>query len=230
MGRKGKGISASTKIEAVEKYLRGRGSQASIAHELAIDESTFQQWVVNYNAMGPTGLIPPDRTNQYPAELKIAAVEAYLRGEGSLRNICKKFKIRSKTQLLEWIKLYNLGHIDPRVRRSQRRRIPMTKGRKTTWEERVEIVSHCLANGKDYALTVEKFGVSYQQIYSWVRKYEEHGVDGLVDRRGKRKPLEAMSELERLRAENKMLKAENKRKEMENAILKKLQEIERRRS
>jgi len=106
----------------------------------------------------------------------------------------------------------------------------MTKGRPTTWDERVEIVSFCLANGKDYASTMEKFGVSYPQIYSWVRKYEAHGVDGLVDRRGKRKPLEAMSELERLRTENKMLRAENKLKEMENAVLKKLQEIERRRS
>mgnify|MGYP001198469577 FL=1 len=106
----------------------------------------------------------------------------------------------------------------------------MTKGRTTTLDERIEIVSHCIANGKDYGLTMEKFGVSYQQIYSWVRKYEEHGVDGLVDRRGKRKPLEAMSEVERLRAENKMLRVENKRKEMENTVLKKLQEIERRRS
>lgn len=104
----------------------------------------------------------------------------------------------------------------------------MTKGRKTTLDERIEIVSHCIANGKDYGLTMEKFGVSYQQIYSWVRKYEQQGVDGLVDRRGKRKPLEAMSEVERLRAENQMLKAEIKQKEMENTILKKLQEIERR--
>ena len=42
-----------------------------------------------------------------------------------------------------------------------------------------------------------------------------------MDRRGKRKTLEEMSEVERLQAENKMLRAENKRKEMENADLKK---------
>ena len=42
--------------------------------------------------------------------------------------------------------------------------------------------------------------------------------------------MEAMNEVERLRAENKMLKAEIQLKEIENAVLKKLQEIERRRS
>lgn len=105
----------------------------------------------------------------------------------------------------------------------------MTKGRSTTAEERIEIVSYCIANNKDYKATIEKYGVSYDQIYSWVRKYEEKGVDGLTDKRGKRKSFEEMNEIERLKLENKMLKAENKQKEMEIAVLKKLQEIERRR-
>lgn len=103
----------------------------------------------------------------------------------------------------------------------------MTKGRKTTLDERIEIVSYCIANGKDYSAVIEKYGVSYQQIYSWVRKYEVKGVDSLIDKRGKAKPLDEMNEVERLRAENKMLKAENKQKEMEIAVLKKVREIER---
>lgn len=47
----------------------------------------------------------------------------------------------------------------------------MTKGRTTTYEERIEIVSFCIERGNDYTATIEKYGVSYQQIYSWVRKY-----------------------------------------------------------
>ena len=45
----------------------------------------------------------------------------------------------------------------------------------------------------------------------------------------KRKSLDSMSELEKLRAEVKILRAEKERAEMEVAFLKKLEEIERRR-
>ena len=101
----------------------------------------------------------------------------------------------------------------------------MTKGRKTTQEERSQIVAFCIEHGKDYALTVETHQVSYQQIYSWVRKYEATGVDGLVDRRGKSKPEDELTEAERLRQENRMLQAKLKDKEMEIALLKKLREL-----
>ena len=96
----------------------------------------------------------------------------------------------------------------------------MTKGRKTTQEDRAQIVAFCIERGKDYALTVETHQVSYQQIYSWVRKYEASGVGGLVDRRGKSKPEDELTETERLRQENRMLQAKLKDKEMEIALLK----------
>ena len=43
----------------------------------------------------------------YCPELKEAAVIAYLRGEGSLQEICRKYEIRAKRQLQDWIKEYN---------------------------------------------------------------------------------------------------------------------------
>lgn len=55
------------------------------------------------------------------------------------------------------------------------------------------------------------------------------GVEALTDKRGRTKLEAEMTELEKLRAENKLLKAQNKRQEMEMAFLKKLGEIERRR-
>lgn len=37
----------------------------------------------------------------------------------------------------------------------------MTKGRKTTFDERVEIVQYCIAHEHNYAKTAEKYQVSY---------------------------------------------------------------------
>ena len=105
----------------------------------------------------------------------------------------------------------------------------MTKARKTTFKERIEIVKYCIANDRNYALTMEKYNVSYQQIYLWVRKYEQKGIDGLIDGRGKAKAESDLTEVDRLKAQNQILEAEKKRLEMEINVLKKLQEVERRR-
>ncbi|MDT2191773.1 helix-turn-helix domain-containing protein [Paenibacillus larvae] len=102
----------------------------------------------------------------------------------------------------------------------------MTKGRTTTYDEEVEIVRFCIEHQHNYAQTADKFQVSYQQVYSWTNKYLTSGVDALQDRRGKRKSEDEMSEVEKLRAQNKLLQAENRRKQMEINLLKKLDEIE----
>lgn len=58
----------------------------------------------------------------------------------------------------------------------------MNKGRKTTYEKPMEIVSFCIANADDYKLTADKFNVSYHQVYSWIKKYRENSYSALVDR------------------------------------------------
>ena len=72
---------------------------------------------------------------------------------------------------------------------------------------------------------MEKYGVSYYQIYSWLRKYEAKGVEGLNDRRGKAKPEDELTEADKLRMENKILQAKIKDQEMEIKLLKKLREL-----
>ena len=51
----------------------------------------------------------------------------------------------------------------------------------------------------------------------------------MQDNRGKRKPEDTLTEIERLRAELKLEKAKRQKAEMEASFLKKLNEIERRR-
>ena len=212
-------------IKAVERYKNVETSQGAEAKRLGVSQQTFQDWIRKHETFGIDGFEHTGHRN-YPRELKKSAVNAYLSGEGSQAAICKKYGISSRTQLQNWIKMYN-GHRELRPSGGRGSDIYMTKGRTTTYEERIEIVSYCIEHGNDYPAMIERYGVSYQQIYSWVRKYNEKGAEGLVDKRGKRKAESEMTEVEKLRAENRMLEARNRRLEMENAVLKKLEELER---
>lgn len=225
MKRKAK-IKPEVKIKAVQDYLNGIKSVISICDELSVVKSTVLSWITLYRSQGESGLITKPNNLKYTKELKERAVKDYLEGKGSLWDISMKYKLRSKTQLESWIIKYN-DHEEIKSSSIGVNRI-MIKGRKTALEERIEIVKYCLENKKDYNNTCQKYQVSYQQVRNWVNKFEELGIDGLYDRRGKRKPKDQLSELEKLKAHNKLLESQNKYLEMENELLKKLEEIERR--
>ena len=219
--------SAEERIAAVEAYFQGKISRSVVIRKHGIGESTFKRWLVLYQTRGREGLVHQPHNRKYSLALKTQVAQEYLFGQGSLLGLCKKYSISDPHMVSNWVKQYN-GHKGFK-RPNSGSGIYMTKGRATTLEERIEIVRYCIEQGKDYGAAIERYQVSYHQVYAWVRKYEKLGVAGLNDKRGKRKPLEEMTEVERLRAENRMLQAENKRKEMEIAVLKKLQEVERRR-
>ena len=106
----------------------------------------------------------------------------------------------------------------------------MTKGRETTQAERTAIAKACIANGKNYGEVAIQYNVSYQQARSWTLKYIEGGETALEDRRGQRKKdQQPRTELEQAQIEIEQLKHKLKMLEMENHLLKKLEEIERRR-
>lgn len=105
----------------------------------------------------------------------------------------------------------------------------MTEGRSTTWQERIDIVLYCLANEQDYKKAASHFKVSYQQVYGWIKKYETGGQDALKDGRGRTKLPEELTEADQHKLAMKKMEYENERLRAENAFLKKLQELERRR-
>lgn len=228
MGRKPK-VFAEDKIKAVEDYLDGIKGISQILVELQISSTrTFYDWVRKYNLHGREGLITNRNNKHYSESLKLQAVNDYLNSKGSQSEICNKYEISHHGLLQQWIKKYN-SHGIFKSHTGQGERI-MTKGRKTTYEERTKIVAFCVANNDNYQLTAEKFQVSYQQAYTWTQKYKKDGYEALADKRGKRKNPEELSESEKYAAQLKLLEAENKRLQMEIDFLKKLDEVERRRS
>ena len=211
------------KLDAVMRRIENGESEVQIAESIGVNPSTVSRWCMNYESIGPDAFIKSGN-KKYSLELKETAVKYHLTGRGSLRETCKKFRIQSESLLIAWIKMYNSHNL--KASPGGKVKVTMTKGRKTTLQERIDIVTDHIESGRSYAETAEKYQVSYQQIYQWVQKYNEQGIDGLVDRRGRTKPEEEMSEVEKLQAENRMLKAKLKRKELENLFLKKLDEIE----
>ena len=218
-------VSGTVKIATIEKYLRGEDSLNHLATLLDVTHQSVKQWFQTYQSLGPAGLLNVSKNTVYPEELKKSAVNDYLAGRGSHMEVCKKYGIKSTQQLRSWILKYNSHE---KIKTSQTGGILiMTKGRATTYEERIEIVKYCIEHQNNYAETAHKFQISYQQIYSWTNKYYKNGVGELQDRRGKSKAEDKMSEVEKLRAQNKLLGAENIRKQMEIDLLKKLEELER---
>ena len=49
------------------------------------------------------------KNKKYSKELKLQAVQDYISGQGSLKEICRKYEILSDKQLQNWIKWYNGG-------------------------------------------------------------------------------------------------------------------------
>ncbi|MED0963154.1 transposase [Bacillus paramycoides] len=47
-----------------------------------------------------------DKFQTYSDELKIQVVKSYLNGAGSQSAIAKKYKLRSRTQLMNWVRKY----------------------------------------------------------------------------------------------------------------------------
>ena len=188
-----------------QEYLDGIGSYRFLAERYNIGTRTLREWVAKFRIHGIDAFITQTGNTAYSSDFKIMCVEAVLSGKGSVNDIVAKYNISSEYVLRNWIKLYNtnkeLKDYDPK------REVYMADARrKTTLEERKEIVEYCIAHDRNYKGAASKYGVSYSQVYSWVRKYDALGTDGLTDKRGCRKTDEEVDELERIRRENLRLK------------------------
>ena len=223
---KRKKIKVEEKIRIVKECIAGRISQSEAEAQTGVSRTVVADWIRLYQNEGVSAFLPKRGNLQYDPILKEAAAKDYLSGRGSLREICRIYKIRSTRQLRAWIKVYN-GHKDFKKQAGGSR---MTKGRETTQAERIAVAKACIANGKNYGEVAIQYNVSYQQARSWQLKNIEGGETALEDRRGQRKKdQQPRTELEQAQIEIEQLKHKLKMLEMENHLLKKLEEIERRR-
>ena len=63
----------------------------------------------------------------------------------------------------------------------------MAEKRKLSYEERLQAVLYCIGQQLNYRQTSEQNKITYQQIYSWVKKYQEQGEAVLFPNTARRK-------------------------------------------
>lgn len=214
------------KASIAQEYLDGAGSSIELARKYKVDNYTIRRWAHRYEERGILAFLKKNGNAQYTAKFKISCVELYLQGKMSMEEIVVKYNISSDSVLQNWILRYNanreLKDYNPK------KGVYMAEARReTTIEERKEIVKYCLEHNRNYKETASLYNVSYGQVYSWIKKYDTNGENGLADKRGHRKKDDEVDELEKLRRENIRLKRQLEEKDMVVELLKKVKELER---
>jgi transposase-like protein len=151
--------------------------------------------------------------SKYLPEIKIKACEDYLSGKYSHKEVCEKYGIyfndsRYSSAINDWLPIYSLYGPSAFLH---------SKGNQ----------KYCINHNRNYKEAASLYGVSYSQVYSWVKKHDENGNDGLIDKRGHHKSDDELSELELLRRENIRLKKKLEEQERITLLFKKVQEFER---
>ncbi len=222
MGRTPK-FTKAVKIQACKDYACGKGSLISIAREMGAAYSSVREWYYAYQIHGETAFNHSDANKSYTKIFKESIVNEYLSGIASAEDLGAKYNITIRT-IRKWINMYYNGieikDYDPKGD------IYTMKSRKTTFEERIEIVKWVIDNDMNYKVAADNNAIKYALIYQWVQKYLKGGAEGLKHKtRGPKKQSvigeSSLSEVERLKSELEREKALRERAEFRLELFKK---------
>ncbi|WP_260200755.1 transposase [Lactiplantibacillus plantarum] len=168
-------FTATEKLDIILGLKKTNLTKSAYFRACGIPRNTFVRWQNFYMQDGLEGLKERHTWTHYSSELKQQAVSAYLHGEGSLRDIQIRFGLRSTKQLRDWIKKFRYNGTNNSLTPTPSRKQVHIMSRKTTFEERIEIVEYVTVSEHSYSQAAEHFNVSYQQVRSWVLKAKASG-------------------------------------------------------
>lgn len=220
MGRKRR-FTQEVMLQAINDYKAGRKSISQISNDLECSDFSIRSWIQTHDSLGETALLENNRNRAYTKEFKMQVISDYLSGKGSATYLSNKYNISSSSIVTNWIFNYNNG-IEIKDY-NPKHEVYTMKARKTTLDEKIEIVEYCIANDQSYKMAADKYRVPYSLVYQWVHRYLKEGNVGLgYSKKGPhKKVIVPASDQERLQLENERLKRELERKELEIEILKK---------
>ena len=228
MGRKPK-YSVEVKIKACKDYENGDNSFSGIADEIGTALEVVRRWYLTYKEHGPTAFETSNQNCSYSKEFKLSVVEEYITDKYSIADLAAKYNI-SYSVVRGWIrKWYNgieIVDYDPKGD------VYTMKFRKTTFEDRLEIVKWVIENDMSYKDAADKYSITYALVYKWTRAYIDKGPEALrYQKRGPKPKSEideiSLTEVEKLKLELEKEIALRKRREFQLEVLKKKEEFER---
>ena len=190
--------SVEEKLAWVTRILSNEITPSQAAKMSGINDMAIIDWLRLYEVEGIQGLVSQSHNRSYPVDLKRMAVEEYLAGGISLRQICKKYKVR-----------------DIHLLRSQEERIQIVKA---CMERGFDYGATAL----EYKVSYQQV---YTWVQKYKELGEAGLEDRRGKRTASQTPR---TEIEELRIKIAQLEHEKYMLQMERDVLKKLDEIERR--
>ncbi|AKP64393.1 helix-turn-helix domain-containing protein [Levilactobacillus koreensis] len=217
-------FSAIEKLALINEFKVSGLSSTAFGKANGLGKHTVAQWLDRYQRDGLDGLKEAKKNHHYSSALKLQVVYAFLNGEGSAQKLAMKYGLRSFSQVMTWVSKYNK---DKTVTASPSRKLVPKMSRKTTWEERIEVVEYITNHKHSYSEAAEHYQVSYQQARSWVLKAKEGGYETLRDNRGHRKTPEKLTDLDKANLRIRQLEGQVADMKLLEEFVKKYQELQR---
>ena len=203
------------KIKIVKRYLAGEIGCTSLAREVGCNGNSILRWATGYKENGEDFFRDTTRHRTYTIEFKKQVIDYYFE-YGSMDTTASKFCITTSV-LRKWLKEYKSGII---TEWNPMPEVYAMKGRRTTYEERKEIVHYCLAHDKNYKETAKVYSLPYSRVYAMVQAYIKNGDEGIMDAKT-RKAQQPLTEIEKLQQENERLKLELELEKLKRELVQK---------
>jgi len=213
------------KMDLLTEYKNSNVLRTTFARNHGISPTAFKSWIMILKRDGIDGLKERKTNQKYTEKFKVKVVQAALNGQGTYEELMIKYGLRNVYQISDWIFKYNNGKSLTTKYSSGKKVSFMT--RKTTFEERIEIVEYVVKHNHKYSEAAEHFSVSYQQVRQWVLKSQKGGYEALLDGRGHRKSIEDMSDLDKANLKIRQLESKLRDQKIIEEFAKKLKELQR---
>jgi len=217
--------SLSDKLKIIEGFRESNLTKTAYATSVGISKNTFKRWLMLYERDGIDGLKDRNRYTQYSLKLKLQVVGEYLDGNTTMDELVLKYGLRTNSVVVDWVFKYTDGKSLNKVKPAKKRGPNMS--RKTTFEDRIEVVEYIVKDHHSYNDAAERFLVSYQQARSWVKKAKKGGNEALQDGRGHRRKKEDFTDLDEANLKIKQLESQLRNQKIIEEFSKKFQELQR---